>query len=183
MCFDKSIWVPVAIFAVMKAGAASVALDTTLPRSRLESIVSQLSAKVMLTSKSWAKLAADITNAQTMEVGGDWDNVEQLFQPIPIQKMPTISPSSALYIVFTSGSTGAPQGATITHANFCSTIRHHQPVLGFERSSRVFDYASYAFDVAWSNVLHTLTVGACLCIPSEDERRVTWSPWTTLQDR
>ncbi|RYP06964.1 hypothetical protein DL764_002851 [Monosporascus ibericus] len=155
---------------VMKAGAASVALDTTLPRSRLESVVSQLSAKVMLTSKSCAKLAADITDAPTMEVGGDWDNVEQLFQPIPIPKMPAISPSSALYIVFTSGSTGAPKGATVTHANFCSAIRHHQPELGFERSSRVFDYTSYAFDVAWSNVLHTLTVGACLCIPSEDER-------------
>jgi amino acid adenylation domain-containing protein/thioester reductase-like protein len=170
LCIEKSVWVPVAIFAVMKAGAASVALDTTLPRSRLESIVSQLSAKVMLTSKSCAKLAADITDAPTMEVGGDWDNVEQLFQPTPIPKMPIISPSSALYIVFTSGSTGAPKGATVTHANFCSAIRHHQPELGFERSSRVFDYTSYAFDVAWSNVLHTLTVGACLCIPSEDER-------------
>lgn len=168
--FEKSVWVPVAMFAVMKAGAASVALDTTLPRSRLESIVSQLSAKVMLTSKSCAKLAADITDAQTMEVGGDWDNVEQLSQPIPIPKMPTISPSSALYIVFTSGSTGAPKGAIVTHVNFCSAIRHHQPELGLERSSRVFDYTSYAFDVAWSNVLHTLTVGACLCIPSEDER-------------
>lgn len=170
LCFEKSVWVPVAILAVMKAGAASVALDTTLPRSRLESIVSQLSAKVLLTSKSCAKLAADITDVPTMEVGGDWDNIEQLLQPITIPKMPTISPSSALYIVFTSGSTGAPKGATVTHANFCSAIRYHQPELGFERSSRVFDYTSYAFDVAWSNVLHTLTVGACLCIPSEDER-------------
>lgn len=105
----------------MKASAASVALDTTLPRSQLESIVSQLSANMMLTSKSCAKLAADTTDAPTMEVGGNWDNVEQLFQPIPIPKMLTVSPSSALYIVFTSGSTGAPKGATVTHANFCST--------------------------------------------------------------
>jgi non-ribosomal peptide synthetase component F len=170
LCFEKSVWVPVASFAVMKAGTASVLLDTTLPRSRLESIVGQLSAKVMLTSNSCAKL----TNAPTAEVGGDdWDNnVEQLqlFQSIPIPKMPTISPSSALYIIFTSRSTGGPKGAIVTHVNFCNAIRHHQPELGFERSSRVFDYTSYAFDVAWSNVLHTLTVGACLCIPSEDER-------------
>ncbi|OTA90727.1 hypothetical protein M434DRAFT_397814 [Hypoxylon sp. CO27-5] len=170
LCFEKSVWVPVAIFAVMKAGAASVALDTTLPRSRLESIVGQLSAKVILTSKSCANIAADITDAPTIEVGGEWENLEQLLQSIPDPKMRKISPSSALYIVFTSGSTGAPKGATVTHANFCSAIRYHQPELGFERSSRVFDYTSYVFDVAWSNVLHTLTVGACLCIPSEDER-------------
>ncbi|RYP51310.1 hypothetical protein DL768_003314 [Monosporascus sp. mg162] len=57
--------------------------------------------------------------------------------------MPAISPSSVLYIVFTSGSTGAPKGATVTHANFCSAIRHHQPEPGFERSSRVSDYTSF----------------------------------------
>lgn len=165
--FEKSMWVPVAILAVMKAGAASVALDSTLPHHRLKSIVSQLSAKVILTSKSCANLAAQITDVPTVEVGGTLDQFG-LFQPIP--QLPTVSPSSALYIVFTSGSTGVPKGATITHANFCSAIRHHQQQLGFERSSRVFDYTSYAFDVAWSNVLHTLTIGGCLCIPSEDER-------------
>ncbi|KAI0136245.1 putative nonribosomal peptide synthase [Xylariales sp. AK1849] len=170
LCFEKSVWMPVAVLAVMKAGAASVALDITLPRSRLEGIVTQLSAKVMLTSKSCAKLGTDITDALTIEVGGEPHNFEQLYQPISNPKMPTVSPLSALYIVFTSGSTGAPKGATVTHANFCSAVRHHQPQLGFERSSRVFDYTSYAFDVAWSNVLHALTVGACLCIPSEDER-------------
>ncbi|KAF9875045.1 putative nonribosomal peptide synthase [Colletotrichum karsti] len=170
LCFEKSVWMPVAIFAVMKTGAASVALDTTMPRSRLESIVSQLSAKLILSSKSCAKLAADITDAPIVEVGGDLNNFENLFQAIFSPKMPTVDPSSALYIVFTSGSTGAPKGATVTHANFCSAIRYHQSELGFERSSRVFDYTSYAFDVAWSNVLHTLTVGACFCIPSEDER-------------
>ncbi|PQE30595.1 nonribosomal peptide synthase protein [Rutstroemia sp. NJR-2017a WRK4] len=166
--FEKSMWVPVAVFAVMKAGAASVALDTTLPQSRLESIVSQLSAKVILTSKTCAQLAPDITHAPVIEVGSGSSHLEQQSHSIP--KMPTISPSSPLYIVFTSGSTGAPKGATVTHANFCSAIRYHQHELGFERSSRVFDYTSYAFDVAWSNVLHTLTIGACLCIPSEDER-------------
>ncbi|KAF3492390.1 Nonribosomal Peptide Synthase (NRPS) [Arthroderma uncinatum] len=170
LCFEKSVYVPVAILAVMKAGAASVALDTTLPHSRLESIVSQLSAKVVLTSKTCANLAAGITNAPAIEVGGDWDNFQRLFQQTPAPMMPKITPSSALYVVFTSGSTGTPKGAIITHANFCSAIRYHQPELGFEASSRVFDYTSYAFDVAWSNVLHALTVGACLCVPSEDER-------------
>ncbi|PLB36947.1 uncharacterized protein BDW47DRAFT_126854 [Aspergillus candidus] len=165
LCMEKSLWVPVAVFAIMKAGAASVALDTTLPCSRLETIVSQLSAKVILTSKSCANLAVAITKAPTFEVDSDWKN-----PPGPIPTLPTVMPSSALYVVFTSGSTGAPKGAIVTHANFCSAIRHHQPALEFRRSSRVFDFTSYAFDVAWSNLLHTLTAGACLCIPSEDER-------------
>lgn len=165
--FEKSMWVPVAIFAVMKAGATCVALDATLPESRLQSIVSQLSATVILTSKSCAKLAPRITDAQVIEVG---DTLDQFDRYHPAAGLPAVDPASNLYIVFTSGSTGAPKGATVTHANFCSAIRYQQHQLGLSRSSRVFDYTSYAFDVAWSNVLHTLTIGACLCIPSEDER-------------
>ncbi|KAM7185078.1 Nonribosomal peptide synthase [Naviculisporaceae sp. PSN 640] len=172
LCFEKSMWVPVAIFAVMKAGGACVALDTTLPPSRLEGIVGQLGAKVMLTSSGCAQLASDITstvgNITRIQVSSlGWESLEQLSNPA---RPASIDPSSPLYIVFTSGSTGAPKGATVTHGNFCSAIRYHQPDLGFERSSRVYDYTSYAFDVTWSNMLHTLTVGACLCIPSEDER-------------
>jgi amino acid adenylation domain-containing protein/thioester reductase-like protein len=167
--FEKSMWVPAAMIAVMKAGAASVALDPALPEHRLKSVVSQLSPKAILTSKSCAKLAAKITGAPIVEVGkGTFVQIKQLFQPI--KELPIISPSSILYIVFTSGSTGTPKGVIITHSNFCSAIRHQQHQLGFESSSRVFDCVSHAFDVAWSNVLHTLTAGGCLCIPSEDER-------------
>ncbi|KAF2443243.1 putative nonribosomal peptide synthase [Karstenula rhodostoma CBS 690.94] len=165
--FEKSMWVPVAIFAVMKAGATCVALDATLPESRLQSIVSQLSAHAILTSKSCAKLATHITDAHIVEVGDTLAHFDG-YQRAP--DLPAVDPSSDLYIVFTSGSTGAPKGATVTHANFCSAIRYQQQQLGLTRASRVFDYTSYAFDVAWSNVLHALTMGACLCIPSEDER-------------
>jgi non-ribosomal peptide synthetase component F len=58
----------------------------------------------------------------------------------------------------------------ITHRNFCSAI-WHQRALGFTASSRVYDFASYAFDVSWSNVLHTLAVGGCLYILLDKDRR------------
>jgi amino acid adenylation domain-containing protein len=82
---------------------------------------------------------------------------------------------SPLYVVFTSGSTGTPKGVVITHSNFTSAMFHQRERLGFDESSRVLDFASYAFDVAWSNLLHTLNAGGCLCIPSEDDRRQNFS--------
>ncbi len=33
----------------------------------------------------------------------------------------------------------------------------------------MFDFAPYSFDVAWSNVLHTLCAGGCLCIANEQD--------------
>jgi amino acid adenylation domain-containing protein/thioester reductase-like protein len=165
--FEKSKWVPVAILAVMKAGGASVALDSTLPQSRVESIVDQVLPVVILSSKSCAHLARHVSDALVITVDDDLDALN--FSQPPLQ-MPEVDPSSNLYIVFTSGSTGVPKGATVTHTNFCSAAVHQQERLGFGPSSRVFDYTSYSFDVAWSNVLHTLMIGACLCIPSEYDR-------------
>ncbi|KAK9417247.1 putative Nonribosomal peptide synthetase [Seiridium unicorne] len=167
LCFDKSKWVPVAALAVMKSGAASVTLDATLPQDRLRSIVGQLPAKMILTSVACHNLSSQIADLPVIEVG---EALHDLRISEPILRLPKISSSDPLYIVFTSGSTGLPKGAIVTHANFCSAIRHQQRQLGFEKTSRVFDYTSYAFDVAWSNILHTLTVGGCLCIPSEDDR-------------
>ena len=79
--------------------------------------------------------------------------------------------SDLLYAVFTSGTTGTPKGVLITHANFSSAVKHQAAVLGFSSRSRVFDFASYSFDAAINNALMTLSVGGCLCVPSEGDRR------------
>lgn len=67
------------------------------------------------------------------------------------------------------GTTGQPKGACISHANVRSAVLYQGKELGFNRDSRVFDFAPYSFDVAWSNFLHTLCAGGCLCVASEDD--------------
>lgn len=48
---------------------------------------------------------------------------------------------------------------------------HQQRLMNIQPDERIFDFASYAFDAAWANALHSFTSGACLCIPSESERK------------
>lgn len=167
LCFEKSKWTPVAMLAVMKAGAASVLMDTSQPLDRLRSVVSQVNPRVILSSSSKETLTMELTRAHRVIV----DPSTMASLPFPTGDLPIISPSSTLYLVFTSGSTGTPKGVTITHANYSSAIHYQQEAHGFQPASRVYDFASYAFDVSWSNFLHTLTAGACLCIPSDTERR------------
>ncbi|KFY99119.1 hypothetical protein V500_01452 [Pseudogymnoascus sp. VKM F-4518 (FW-2643)] len=169
LCFEKSMWTAVAMLAVMKAGGASVAMDSSQPEERLRSIVQQVEPIVVVSSAANEALAGRLSMATVLVVdaqhlaqtkGGDRGRAT----------LPTVQPSDTLYIVFTSGSTGTPKGAIITHRNFSSAIRHQQAALGFNTTSRVFDFVSYAFDVTWSNLLHTLSVGGCLCVPSESDR-------------
>lgn len=68
-----------------------------------------------------------------------------------------------------SGTTGQPKGACISHGNVRSAIYYQGKALGFHAQSRVWDFAPYSFDVAWSNVLHSLCAGACLCVPNEQD--------------
>jgi amino acid adenylation domain-containing protein len=166
---EKSMWTPVVQLGIMKAGAASVVLDASQPEERLRTIVKQVHPRVVLTSVENEAVTRCLSTKPVMVVGET--ALAQRAPSIAQSELPEVVPSERLYIVFTSGSTGMPKGATVTHSNFASAIRHQQKALQFRAGQRVFDFASYAFDVAWSNFLHTITAGGCLCIPSDEERK------------
>ncbi|PVH96199.1 acetyl-CoA synthetase-like protein [Periconia macrospinosa] len=168
LCFEKSMWMPVAMLGVMKAGGASLAMDVNQPEERLRRITKQAHSTIILTSTASQELAARL-GIQT-QVTVDRLSLQKL-DTVPHRSLPSVEPTSRLYVVFTSGSTGKPKGAVITHSNFSSAIRHQQDALGFNSNARVFDFSSYSFDAAWSNFLHTVSSGGCLCIPSELDRK------------
>ncbi|RYP44173.1 hypothetical protein DL768_009343 [Monosporascus sp. mg162] len=170
LCFEKSMWMPVAMMAVMKAGGASCALDVTQPEARLGTIMEQIKPTIILSSATSADLAHRMSdNAAVVTV--DKASLDELSVVLPSPPHTPVEPTNSLYLVFTSGSTGTPKGVVITHGNFSSALIHQTAHLGFKRSSRVLDFASYAFDAAWYNTIHTLYAGGCLCIPSENSRR------------
>lgn len=166
LLFEKSKFMSVAALAVMKAGGASVALDIKQPLDRLCAITAQANSPIILSSEKNESLARRVTTGMNELV------ILGLNQQLPVSspfRLPPVSPADILYVVFTSGTTGTPKGVAITHGNFSTAITYQQKELGFSNTSRVFDFASYAFDAAWCNLLHALTVGGTLCIPSQSE--------------
>ncbi|KAJ4147889.1 hypothetical protein LMH87_002388 [Akanthomyces muscarius] len=178
LCFEKSMWTPVVMLAVMKAGGASVAVDLVQPEDRLRVIVQQVEPVLIISSLKQQFVANKLLSSMPPSASVVVVNEQQLAQLPPLQSgdaLPAVDPSSLLYIVFTSGSTGKPKGVSIRHYNLSSAVKYQQSAHGFKPDSRVYDFASYAFDVAWMNVLHTFTAGAVLCIPSEEDRRDNFS--------
>ncbi|OAQ96765.1 hypothetical protein LLEC1_00639 [Akanthomyces lecanii] len=165
LCFEKSMWTPVAMLAVMKAGCTAVALDMTHPLLRLRAIVDKYDRKLILCSQTHEALAQALNFSAVFIV--DSGHIAQ--KMTLATELPSVSPSQTVFITYTSGSTGTPKGACISHANVCTASHYQGYRLGFRTTSRVLDFAPYSFDVAWSNVLHTLCAGGCLCVASMEE--------------
>ncbi|KJZ73809.1 hypothetical protein HIM_06702 [Hirsutella minnesotensis 3608] len=170
LMFEKSMWTPVAMLAVMKAGAASVALDTTQPKGRLHMIMSQVNHQVVLCSELNTTLAQGLSKGRVFVVSANSSSQLELASERQLNSR-LARPDDIIYAVFTSGSTGTPKGTLMTHDNISTMMIHQQDALRVTKYSRVFDFASYAFDVAWDNFFYALMCGGCLCIPSESDRR------------
>jgi amino acid adenylation domain-containing protein len=169
ICFEKSRWTIVAVLATMKAGATFVMMDPSLPLARLQNMATQVGAKTMLTSCKQHGLSMSIlpsekhiiVEADTFTDMSDWQIIPEL---------PPVAPSTLMYIIFTSGSTGTPKGVKISHRTYTSSAIPRAKAVGYTESSRVLDFASYAFDVSIDSMLLTLGNGGCLCIPSDEDR-------------
>ncbi|KAH0592368.1 Nonribosomal Peptide Synthetase [Metarhizium humberi] len=166
LCFEKSLYTSVAMLAVVKMGAAFVLLDPSLPEQRLQSMTQQVGSNLILSSASNRHLCARLCKT-VVQVSADF--IPTTTSSIPRPK--TEPHSTAMFAVFTSGSTGTPKGIVLTHTNFTTALMHQAEALGFKETSRVFDFASYAFDLAVHNAFATYVTGGCLCVPSDEDRR------------
>ncbi|KAK7953258.1 Nonribosomal peptide synthetase 12 [Apiospora saccharicola] len=79
-------------------------------------------------------------------------------------------PSQAAYILFTSGSTGAPKGVILEHRNLFISLTSFGQRLGWTQDLRMLQFASYVWGASLVESIGTLLHGGTVCIASEEER-------------
>ncbi|WP_217143291.1 non-ribosomal peptide synthetase [Streptomyces sp. AC627_RSS907] len=143
----------VALFAVLRVGAAYVPLELDHPDERIAAIVADARPDVILTTSGVApRLTGDLI---------------ELDRPLPeAEPFVTFAPDDPnrlrhpAYTIYTSGSTGKPKGVVTEYAGLTNMLINHQrrifgPVLA-EHGHRVFRIAhtvSFAFDMSWEELL------------------------------
>nr|WP_225931810.1 beta-ketoacyl-ACP synthase II [Leptolyngbya sp. 7M] len=108
----------IALLAVLKAGAAYLPLDPAFPAERLQWMLQNAQATVLLTDSSLPPLAADLTICYLDQ-----------FQPAayPTANPPrVIDPDQLAYLLYTSGSTGQPKAVQILHKAVVNFLRSMQ---------------------------------------------------------
>jgi amino acid adenylation domain-containing protein len=121
LCLERSIELVVAVLGVLKAGGAYVPLDPSYPPARLEHILRDAAAKLVL---STAAHAEQISFDCRVVLMSDPDSIERnraSFDPgTPDSR---VTAANLAYVIFTSGSTGTPKGVMNTHDAIVRRLR------------------------------------------------------------
>ncbi|HYU30924.1 MAG TPA: amino acid adenylation domain-containing protein [Thermoanaerobaculia bacterium] len=127
----------VGLLGVLKAGGAYVPLDPTHPRERLDLILEDAGIQVLITDRELDEETEDVR--------------------VPL---PAVDPESLAYVIYTSGSTGRPKGVGVRHrgvVNYLSTMAERP---GLSADDVVMALTTLSFDIAVTELLLPLTVGA-----------------------
>ncbi|KAF7585983.1 hypothetical protein BBP40_009746, partial [Aspergillus hancockii] len=187
LCFNKCSWIIVAMLAVMKVGGVSCMLNPEHPSSRIQLLLEDLDASLVLCDPASSKMLSSLLPASgVIPVDGDY-----LYSlPNPSEPIGAIvEPSNAVFVVYTSGSTGKPKGSILEHRSLVTGLLGHGREMGIGPDTRTFQFAAYTFDVCFEEIIGSLMLGGCVCVPSETERmnaiadamtkyRVTWTELT-----
>jgi amino acid adenylation domain-containing protein len=166
---DKSRWVPIALFAILKAGGAFVLLDPTQPIQRLQDICTDLKPNTILVSPEYSTTAASLVG-NVLVIGNEHPPILGT-SDFENEVKVAVDPRNAAYAVFTSGSTGKPKGVIIENRSLCTSAAAMMQHLPLNNSTRMFQYASHAFDVSVLDLTVCFMAGGCLCIPSAADRQ------------
>jgi amino acid adenylation domain-containing protein len=169
VCFEKSMYAVVATLAVLKSGAAFCLMDPSHPSKRLAGLVKETRASIVLASRQQEPMLRGLRQEASLVVL-DQELHFLSFEPSLEATSSSIYPDDLACVLFTSGSTGKPKGILLQHQAICASILSHGPILEMSSDTRVFQFASHAFDMAIYDMLTTLVHGGCICIPSDEER-------------
>lgn len=161
---DRSLDVIVALLGVLKAGAAYLPLDPIYPRERIEFILTEASAPVLLTQSQLA-VTLPGTSARIICLDSDWDLIARESERRPASHP---DPKDLAYLIYTSGSTGKPKGVEVPHQAVVNLLWSMAQTPGMDASDRMLAVTTLSFDIAALELFLPLAVGAQLVIASRE---------------
>jgi amino acid adenylation domain-containing protein len=147
-----------AILGIQKAGKFYVCLDTSLPDARLQYLLEDSQACTLITSKKnldhALQLAGDRCTVLTIEEAGS--------NPAEANLGLAIAPEQLAYIMYTSGSTGQPNGVMQSHRNTLHNVMKYSNSIHITVDDRFALFASFSFIASMSGLFGALLNGASL---------------------
>lgn len=160
---NRSLEMIISILAVLKSGACYIPIDPEYPQDRIEYMLNNSNAKLLLTFK---RLENKVTFDNKLFV--ELDN--ELYNSNKDNLININEPDDLAYIIYTSGSTGKPKGVMLKHSNINNFIQGMCNVVDFNSRKTIVSVTTISFDIFVLESLLPLQRGLKIVIANENEQ-------------
>lgn len=150
----------IGIFGVLEAGAAYLPIDPGMPEERIKYMLEQVDSETVLTTS-----VHKITGVQKTLY------IDQINEDTSGDYCSSIDSNDNAYVIFTSGTTGAPKGVVITHRNLINHTYWQIESSRYNEDVTMVQTISFTFDGHASEVYPVLLSGGTLVIADEIQRK------------
>lgn len=160
----------IAYLGILKIGAIAVSINVMLKCAEVSYILNDCTAKAIITTASGCLQVkeADLPHLQHIlitesAVDGGIDFTCLIENASPVARAVEMQWHSPASIVYTSGTTGFPKGATLSHGNIISNISAHNRCCGMTQSDRLLLYVPL-FHCFGQNAIFNAGLNVCATI-------------------
>ncbi|HEY4322689.1 MAG TPA: amino acid adenylation domain-containing protein [Mucilaginibacter sp.] len=165
ICTSRSLEMIIGIIGILKAGGVYVPIDPNYPLERVNYLLEDIGASVVVCNKDSRMLLKAFENIELVELNDE----APFFQNQPATNLNTdLSSNNLAYIIYTSGSTGRPKGVMIEHR---ALVDHCFGVIesaGLKTCRSFALFSPLVFDAGHSIIHSSFVLGACLHVLSDE---------------
>jgi|GEM_PF-1123182 len=177
---DKG-WEQIAsVFGVLYAGAAYLPVDASQPNERIDQIIEEGEAKIVLTQGHLVETRVWPQGVEVIVLDDELLHAATIaLKPSEIQRSSTTNCRDLAYVLFTSGSTGKPKGVMVSHHAVVNTVLDINERFDITETDRLIAINALNFDLSVYDIFGGLSCGAALVMP-EYTRALDVTHWLDL---
>ena len=161
LCVDRSLHTIVGLLGILKSGAAYLPLDPMYPQLRLDFMIKESQAPVLITQQRHAARFRHGPGCITVCLDTHWNIISATNDANPKS---AVRAENLAYVIYTSGSTGRPKGIMVEHQSIVNYTRAASAAFMIGPEDRVLQFASLSVDTAAEEIFPCLTQGATLIL-------------------
>lgn len=160
VCMDRSPELIYSIMAVLSVGMTYVPVSTSLPKNRLEYVLNNCDADVVITNYKHSRMFEGLPVICVEDVNEE--DASCVYKQADINE--------TAYIIYTSGTTGVPKGVEVSYGGLKSFFEAFQQKILFDKTDCIISCTDISFDISFVEGIMALLLGLKVVLADNKEQ-------------